>query len=197
MEIRKEDLELRISRNAIERYKNYVKGNFDEDYKLLKLKLRRNWILGKTIELTDETETRNYGNLILERNIENNVLTRLFNSTKTSKCFNDDIQESKKYKKEVEDILGITRLKGENNADIDGCTLSDRAYRYYIKENDTYLSYKELLRIATNVITEGIKLRSFNDKVIYQLDNIKVTVTLREGVCEITNIMGLGGEINE
>lgn len=154
-------------------------------------------MLGKTIELTEETETRNYGNLILERNIENNVLTRLFNSRKHSECFNDDIQESKKYKKEVEDILGITRLKGENNADIDGCTLSDRAYRYYIKENDTYLSYEQLLKIATNVITEGIKLRSFNDKVIYQLDNIKVTVTLREDICEITNIMGLDGEINE
>lgn len=193
MEIREEDLELRISRNAIERYRKYVRGNFDEDYKLLKLKLRRNWILGRVIEITEETETRNYGNLILERNIENNVLTRLFNSRKISKCFNEDYKESNKFREEIEDILGITKLRNESNEYI----LSTRAYRYYFIENDTYMSYRELLNVALNVIENGELLRSFNDKIIYQFNNIKVTVTDRGNIKEITNIMGLGGKNNE
>ena len=101
MEIDKNDLELKLSNNVRKRYITQVKGNIYDSSKLRDLKLKRNWILGKIIEDSEELQVRNYGNLVMEVRKDNWSMTRIYNNFKYSKCFNEDAKESNIHKEEI------------------------------------------------------------------------------------------------
>lgn len=191
MEILKEDLELKITNNVLLRYITQTKCNSRVSRELLELKLKRNWILGKLIEIDDDYETRNYGNLTLERSVEDNVLTRIYNYNNQIKCYHEDIKENEKYKKQVEDELGITKLKDNQEIELDGYIITRRCYKNYIFDYKSYIEYKELLQKCINIIQHGKYIRSYNDKVVYESNDGQtlVTITNRKNIKEITNII--------
>ena len=111
MEIKKEDLEVKLSNNVRKRYITQVKGNIYDSSELRDLKLKRNWILGKIIQDTETFQTRNYENLVMEVCKDYNIMTRIYNSYKFSECYNEDFETRLIHKEEVENILKIDKLK--------------------------------------------------------------------------------------
>lgn len=188
MEIKKEDLEIKLSRNVKKRYITQVKRNIYESNELRELKLRRNWILGEIIEDTEISQSRNYGNLIMKVMKDNNIMTHLYNITSSHYQGYKTLIDKKENKLEVEKLLGIDVLREKEKIIYSsGYKLSNRFYKTYIRENlnNTYKSYEDLLLESVYIIRNGEMYHDFNDKEMYRLNGTIVTLT---GNMEITNV---------
>lgn len=199
MEINRKDLEVKLTKNVKRRYRTQVGKNLYYSNELRDLKIKRNWILGNEIDDGSITgyDVRNYGNLIMERSIEDNILTRIYNECEPAQYFQTDYKASQKDKEYVESVLGITEDMKIINKYIDGKKITKRGYMNFAVENpDLDIEYEELLHIAINILNnEENFVRSYNDKKVYAND--KFIITLTNNV-DITNIIvKKGGKENE
>ena len=89
-----------VKDKAVQNYKKYVKGNEDVSDEICKLKILRNWYAGTQ---TSEVTVR-YGNLIIRKHPNRDLIIRVFNSETQSGYVNLEI------KKELNKLWNI---KGE------------------------------------------------------------------------------------
>ena len=184
--------QIKISYAALKSYRDYVKGNKDEDEIMLRLRLLRDYLVAPISYTNDKEELRLYGNLHIHKVKEDNVIDRIYNKkTKWNFTNQEEFSVIQRKAKLLEEDLGITYLE-QNGYYIDGYQISARAYKNYIYEVE-FKRYDDLLKECIEVIKNGEIVRVYNDKKYYKWNDILVTLTLES---DITNIK-IGGNFYE
>lgn len=128
---------VKITTGVFEYYKANVNNNSNNSYLLSRKKLTKNWMLGNKMNITKEYEFRNYGNLIMKRDIRTDTIINLLNDRTCYMPFTIDKEE----KKRIELMLGLITEDNEIKEHIIE-TESDNTYKTRFNKFRNYLCDK-------------------------------------------------------
>lgn len=181
--------DVKVTYSTINKYREHIKGNQNEDEVISILKMIRNWNVADIEYENDEVQVKNYGNLEMTLFKDSMVINGLYNYKNVKGLTDEKFGEVKNKAKEMNRIMGIDDVK-EHGLYIDGYRIMPRCYKNYIHENG-FEKYYDLLNKCIEIIDNGEKIHSYNDKEFYELGDTHITLTQGKYITKIK----VGGDI--